>query len=368
MLFFTAILSAFMVTFMILPIIIKVTKSIKLLDLPDRRKVHIEGTPSMGGIAIFLGFMMAIMITIPATDLIANRYLFCAICLIFFLGLRDDISSLIAHHKLIAQVFAAALVVILADVRLTGLYDIAGINELPYGLDYLLSIWAIVIMTNSFNLIDGIDGLAASLATIILLFFSWIFFEANAVSLALISISVCGSLLAFLVYNWFPSRIFMGDTGSMILGFLISVFAIKVINLSEGLLINPGIYIQASVGLVIACLIIPFYDTLRVFTIRFIQKRSPFSPDRNHIHHSFLKLGFNHAQATQILATYNIAMIALSIILNNYLSNSFILLILLSFTFALGGFVDYMVSRKRMLGVSAKLEPGKTPISISRSA
>lgn len=367
MLFVTAILSAFLVTFVILPIIIKITKSVKILDVPDRRKVHFESTPSMGGIAIFIGFMMAILITVPAADLIENRYLFCGVSLIFILGLRDDISSLIAHHKLITQLFAAGLVVILAEIKLTGLYNIAGIDQLPFGLDYVLSIWAIVIMTNAFNLIDGIDGLAGSLSAIILLFFSWIFIESNALSLALISFAVSGSLLAFLIYNWFPSKIFMGDTGSMILGFLISVLAIQVINLSDGLLINSFIFINSSVALVIACLIVPFYDTLRVFTIRFIQKRSPFSPDRNHIHHSFLKLGYNHGQATRILAGYNMAMIVLALLLNMHLSNGLLLLILLTITFAVGGYVDRLVSRRRMLGVMANMESAKT-IRISKSA
>lgn len=366
MLFVIAILSAFLVTFVILPIIIKVTKSIKLLDIPDRRKLHIEGTPSMGGIAIFIGFVMAAIVTIPYMDLNANRYLFAAIFLIFFLGLRDDISSLIAHHKLVAQVFAAALVVVLADVKLTGLYNIAGVNELPFGLDYILSVMAVVIMTNSFNLIDGIDGLAASLGIVILSFFSWIFLEINAVSLALISLALCGSLLAFLIYNWFPSKIFMGDTGSMILGFLISVLSIRVINLSEGLSVNSIIHINSSVGLVIACLIIPFYDTLRVFTIRFINKRSPFSPDRNHIHHAFLKLGYNHAQTTIMIVAYNMVMIITALLLNKYLSNGLLLLMILIVTFASGGIVDYLVSRKKMFGSMTKLEAGKA--SISKSA
>ena len=367
MFFAIAILSAFLVTFVLLPVVIKVTKSIKLLDLPDKRKVHMEGTPSMGGIAIFLGFMMAVLITLPASDLVSNKYLFSAISLIFFLGIRDDISSLIAHQKLITQIFAATLVVFLADIRLTGFYDVAGIDSLPFGLEYLLSVCVIVTMTNSFNLIDGIDGLAASLGIIILLFFSWIFFTVNAMDLALISFAVSGSLLAFLIYNWHPSRIFMGDTGSMILGFLISTMAIKVINVSDGLAINSLIHIQSSVALVIACLIVPFYDTLRVFTIRFMQGRSPFSPDRNHIHHSFLKLGFNHAQATLILALYNISMIALAVILNSMFGNSLLLLILFGTTLVFGSFVDHLVSKRRMLGATAKLEASKT-MAISKSA
>lgn len=367
MFFAIAILSAFLVTFVLLPVVIKVTRSISLLDLPDRRKVHLEGTPSMGGIAIFVGFMMAVLITLPTSDLVSNKYLFSAISLIFFLGIRDDISSLIAHQKLITQVFAATLIVFLADIRLTGLYDIAGIGALPFGLEYLLSVCVIVTMTNSFNLIDGIDGLAASLGIIILLFFSWIFVSVGAMDLALISFAVSGSLLAFLIYNWHPSRIFMGDTGSMILGFLISSLAIKVINVSDGLAINSLINIQSSVALVISCLIVPFYDTLRVFTIRFIQGRSPFSPDRNHIHHSFLKLGLNHAQATQILASYNVLMIALALLLNSTFSNSILLSILFGTTVVFGTLVDHLVSKRKMLGVTAKLEASKT-MAISKSA
>ncbi|XOV92059.1 MAG: glycosyltransferase family 4 protein [Bacteroidota bacterium] len=368
MLFIVATLTAFLFTFVLLPIIINITRSVKLLDQPDRRKVHIIGTPSMGGIAIFVGFMIAILIAAPADVLISNRYFFSAVGLIFFLGIRDDVSSLYAQHKLVVQIFAAALVVGFSDFHLTGLYGLMGIHELPLGLEYLLSIGAIVILTNSFNLIDGIDGLAASLATVILLFFSWVFFLTDAPVLAIVSLSCIGALFAFLIYNWYPSRIFMGDTGSMVLGFLISTLSLKVINLSDGLAINSFFSINSSVALVIACLIVPFYDTLRVFTIRFVNKKSPFAPDRNHIHHSFLKLGFNHAQATSTLVAFNLLSIGLILSLNNILSNGWLLLILFSITFAFGATVDHLVSKRKMLGISSKLETKKVSLTVSKSA
>ncbi len=367
MLLVIAILISFMITLVFLPVIIKVAKSVKLLDLPDRRKVHIEGTPSMGGIAIFIGFLMATIITLPLDDLVAHKYLISSLCLIFFVGIRDDVFSLPAQHKLLAQIFAATLIIAISEIRLTGLYNIAGINEIPYGLEYVLSVAVIVIMTNSFNLIDGIDGLAGSIGFIILMFFSWIFYVTNQLPFAIISFTASGSILAFLIYNWHPSKIFMGDTGSMTLGFLISTLAIKVINISIGLDINSFIQIESSVALVIACLIVPFYDTLRVFMIRLSQKKSPFNPDRNHIHHSLLNLGLSHARATLVLASYNIVIIILALLLSNTLANGILTLIIFSLTVVFGRVVDYLVSQRKLLNGVARLDPKKN-MSISKSA
>ncbi len=367
MIFLISIVASFMVTFILLPVIIKVATSIDLLDIPDRRKIHYVGIPSLGGVAIFFGMMMAIVITVSIVDLATYKYLLTGICLIFILGIRDDVSSLLAKHKLAVQIFAAIMVVFFSDIKLSGLYNIAGIGSLPYGLDYALSVFVIVAMTNSFNLIDGIDGLAGTLGIIILSFFAWTFLVAGQPALAVISISGVGALFAFLYYNWYPSKVFMGDTGSMILGFMISSLAISAINAADGLVVNSMLTINASVALIVACLIIPIYDTSRVFLIRFSQGRSPLSPDRNHIHHQLLKAGFNHAQATVTLASINIFFIGVALFLNQLLTNGQIILTLMIFVSTFGGIVDFVAARKGTLGKSAKIAAKKI-MEINKSA
>ncbi len=365
MLLLISVLVAVLVTFILLPIVIKISKSIDLLDIPDRRKVHRISVPSLGGIGIFTGFVIAIGIALPFSAFAEMKFFLAGILITFLLGVRDDMSSLQAKQKVSVQLLCAFLVVYFSGIKLEGLYGLFGVNDLPYGISGVLSVFMIMALTNSYNLIDGIDGLAGSVALIILTFFGWIFFQLGETALATICLSLSGALLAFLFFNWFPAKIFMGDTGSMMLGFVISVLAILVINKSIGLEVTEFLKIESSVGLVIGALILPIYDTFRVITIRISKGISPFFPDRNHIHHALLRLGVNHAKATSILLAINATTLSVSIVLSETLTNGALILINVVIISIFGFVIDFLGKKKKFLGVTKKADSGTLYVSKS---
>lgn len=354
-----AILTSFIITFILLPIIIKVSTSIDLLDSPDRRKIHSISTPSLGGVAIFSGFILATLISLPIIELIQLKFILGGAVVIFILGVRDDISSLRAHHKLFAQLFSASLVVILADIRLTGFYGILGIDQMPEWFNIPFSVFVIIALTNAFNLIDGIDGLAGSVGIFILTFFAWFFLMDGQLAFAILSLSLVGALIAFLYFNWYPSKIFMGDTGSMVLGFIVSALAIRFINHAHGAELLSFIEFNAPVAVCVALLILPVYDTIRVFAIRFIQGRNPLDPDRNHLHHGLLRLGMNHSQATVTLLSFNIFILVFALALNSYLQNGELLMVIMISSALICSVVDIMLYQKRFARKAVEVVPEK---------
>lgn len=360
-----AIITAFLVTFILMPVIINVTKSVDLMDMPDRRKVHRINTPSMGGIAIYIGWLVAILITIPIFELAQYKFLLSGVLLIYILGFRDDISSLQARHKLSFQILAGILVVYFGGIYVDNLHGFLGVSEIDEQWGRPLTVLAIVALTNSFNLIDGIDGLAASITILAGSVLAWMFLEMGQLSLAILSLSLCGAMIAFLFYNWFPSRIFMGDTGSMTSGFFISVLVILALKSlsATGSVSFPANY----VSFVLSLLILPIYDTLRVTIIRVSKGISPFVPDRNHIHHAVLRLGYSHAQATSILIGVNLGLIGLSVLSSLYLSEAGSILIISSSVVLFGWSIDRLGKKQKFLAISGEIQT-ESNLSVSKSA
>jgi UDP-N-acetylmuramyl pentapeptide phosphotransferase/UDP-N-acetylglucosamine-1-phosphate transferase len=165
---------SFLLTILLLPVIIRFFLAINLLDIPEKRKVHMHGTPSMAGIAIFFSAMVTLLFIVPLVELAAHKYVIAGAVLTFLLGFRDDISSLQAKHKLAIQTLAAFLVVELSGLRFDSLYGLFGVYEIPYLVGSAISIFFIVSLSNAFNLIDGIDGLAGVVSVLVLVFLgSW---------------------------------------------------------------------------------------------------------------------------------------------------------------------------------------------------
>lgn len=338
-----SITTSFLVAMILMPVIIKLFRSIDLLDIPDKRKIHAVSTPSLGGIAIFFGIVFSLILSTSIADLSTQKFFLGATFLIFLLGVRDDLSSVLAKHKLVIQIFAAVLVVYFGGWKIEGLNGLFGVESFPYGLNEIFTIFVIVVMTNAFNLIDGIDGLAGSIALLITLFFGWYFLSIGQELNAMISISVSGAVLGFLLFNWFPSKVFMGDTGSMTLGFMISTLMIQFLAVPE--VISGGLGIVSPVSLCIALLILPVYDTLRVFFIRFYQGKSPLAPDRNHIHHVLLKLGLNHGQSSILLILYNALVLSL-VFLFQEVGDTLLILSTFMATVVVGILLDAKVMKK----------------------
>lgn len=298
---------AFLITFFVLPAIIKIAAAKQLFDLPDSRKLHQRPIASLGGVGMFVGFFLTDLLLVSQQALPQLQYYLAAAIVIFFLGLKDDILIITPLKKLVGQMIAAAILVHLAGLRITGLHGVLGIQAIgPIG-QLVLSYGVIILLINAYNLIDGIDGLAGGLGLLNMAAFGLLFLLGGDGPHALLAFAMGGSLLAFLLFNHQPAKIFMGDSGSMAIGFFNALFTLRLLHLSEA---SGGQALPAVVPLVAALLSVPLTDTLRVFSIRLLKGRSPFAPDRNHVHHLLLQRGFNHRRATLACVVANILLLA----------------------------------------------------------
>ncbi len=310
-----AFLVALLVSFLVMPLIIGALKKKNLIDAPDRRKIHRTITPSMGGIGIMIGFVIALLIWLTFSGIVEYKYVLSGVGLLFVAGLRDDLIPISARVKLMVQILAALIVVFTGTIITSG-FGLFGFNELNFTLRAFLSIGFIIFFTNSFNLIDGLDGLAGSVTLIISSFFSIWFYVNGSFYLATISGAAAGAIIGFLYFNWSPAKIFMGDTGALSLGFLFSVLALTFINQDYALTTEWYKY-NAPVATMIAILIVPLFDTFRIIVVRLVKKKSPFEPDNNHTHHILMRLGLTHAQVAILLASFNVVVIALVTLFRN---------------------------------------------------
>ncbi len=300
---------SFTITFLAIPVIINVAEMKKLFDVPDARKIHQTPITPLGGIAIFAGFVFGCLLTIRFKDSFEFQYFIAATFVIFFLGLKDDILVISPIKKFIGQVLAAFLIIYDGRIQIRSMHGFLGIYELPEMFSLLITYFAVIVIINSFNLIDGVDGLAGSLGLMSAAIFGIYFLNVNMPSYYVLAFSLCGSLLAFLIFNFQPAKIFMGDTGSLLIGSINAILVIKFINVANTTDVSYPITSSPAIGFTI--LMIPLLDTLRVFSIRIFKRRSPFSPDRNHIHHLLLDRGLSHRAITLLLVSLNLVLIAL---------------------------------------------------------
>lgn len=277
-------------------------------DIETERKDHKSGISRLGGVAIFCSFMIASLF-IPNAGISREFNLLLASCLILFaVGLKDDLWGVNPSTKFGMQFIVASIMVLLADVRITSLYGIFSVYDLPVTISISLTILLIMFVINAFNLIDGIDGLAGVTGLVVNVTLGLIFADMGETLFASLSFIIAGACIGFLRFNITPAQIFMGDTGSLLLGFVSIILSIKFIELNKVSGTNVVFYSSAP-SIAVAILIGPIFDAIRVFTLRTIKTGSPFVADRNHVHHRMLHMGFSHLQSTLILMGFHIIMI-----------------------------------------------------------
>ena len=313
-----AAITSFVIAFLIVPVIIKYSLQKNLVDIPGRRKIHKKVTPSMGGIAIFIGFFISSLIWIDIQGWAHIKFILVALFVIFFIGVRDDLVPLRAMVKLMGQIMAASLLIFLFDLRIKSFYGVLGIYDLSTTASLALTFFTIIVITNSFNLIDGLDGLAGTIAIIALLSFGIWFFLVEDMIFSILSFAMLGAIFAFLIFNWEPSEVFMGDTGALVIGMMLAILAIHFIDTNNNLYDTHEFKFSASIGTAVCFIIIPLVDTLRIVILRLVKKQSPFQPDKSHIHHALMRLGLSHAQTTIILAFIQVIFIVMSIVFNGF--------------------------------------------------
>lgn len=291
------------------PIVIRVAHSLKLMDNPNERSAAKNPIPTLGGIAIFISFVFAATVGLSGDELPEMIYILSAVILMFFVGLKDDILTLSAWKKLTAQLIASAIIVFLAKIRFTNLHGFLGIGEIGMISSVILTFFVIIVIINAFNLMDGIDGLAAGLSMLAAIVFGGWFFISGHNDYAILSIALVGAIAGFFYYNLYgkENKIFMGDTGSLVLGTLMSIIVIRFneFNIDQ----TQPFAIASAPAVSFGVLIYPLVDTIRVFIIRLLQFKSPFTADKNHLHHRLLTLGFSHKRATYTIIGINILFI-----------------------------------------------------------
>ncbi|MCK5907667.1 MAG: undecaprenyl/decaprenyl-phosphate alpha-N-acetylglucosaminyl 1-phosphate transferase [Flavobacteriales bacterium] len=299
-----------------------------LYDEPEDRSSHTTRVPTLGGVSIFAAFIITISLY-AKESYVDFDLLNASMVILFFFGIKDDILMISPLKKLGAQIVSALMISIGSDVRIPQMFDILGFSEIPYWFSIVITVFVIILIINSFNLIDGVDGLAASSAIFSSAVFGIWFYMNGYFSMTMVSFTLIGSLLAFLRFNFSKkNKIFMGDTGSMIVGFIVAIQAIEFINFNSGILINGSKGLITAPVLAISILILPLLDTLRVFMIRILNRKSPFSPDRNHIHHRLEDLGLSHAKISIIMILANLVIVLLAFHMKDTGTDKFLLLML----------------------------------------
>lgn len=285
---FSSFFISLLVSMVLVPPLLRFSARLGLVDVADGRKIHTGAIPRSGGIAIVLGTLVPLLIWWPDAQLL--RALILGTGVIFVFGVLDDRSGLHYRWKFFGQLLAVAIV-IAAGLRIE-VIPFLGIEPVGPWISIPLTVLFVVGVTNAINLSDGLDGLAAGTSLVALAAIAWMFFEANAIPMALVALATLGGVCGFLRYNNHPAIIFMGDTGSQFLGFVTAVLAV-ILTQHTAKALNPA--------LLLLLLGLPILDTLTVMAWRIRTGRSPFLPDRNHFHHRLLDFGFRHYEAVSVI-------------------------------------------------------------------
>jgi UDP-GlcNAc:undecaprenyl-phosphate/decaprenyl-phosphate GlcNAc-1-phosphate transferase len=285
----------------------------EILDSPNERSSHEASTPNLGGIAFYIVLMLSFYFTQPYDETGTVMSIIPGLTILFIVGLKDDLVVLAPLTKLIAQIAAAVFLVFHYKLNIESLHGFMGIENMPAYVAAPIGVLIIVSIINAINLIDGIDGLATTVGIIMFTVFGSLFYLAEKPFLFLTCIVMIGTLLAFLRFNLSPTKkIFMGDTGSMIIGFMLGLMAVRLLALEVTQLEKLPFHYENLPFVVAAILIIPLFDTVRVFTLRLLKKKSPFSPDRSHIHHVIIdRFSISHRRASFYIGVANFVFVML---------------------------------------------------------
>lgn len=302
-----------------MPIIVRIAKAKGFVVRPNKRMSHTGEVPNVGGLNICFSFMLTYML-FEYNQLSQSQFFLIGLFAIMAVGFIDDVLVLTPMAKLLGETLAGIALIGFADLRITHLHGLFGITEIGTIPSYLLSLFVLIAIINAINLIDGIDGLASGLGILYCLFFAVYYWLAGDVSWSVLAICMIGSLAVFFIYNVFGNRekIFMGDSGSLLLGYLLTACVFHFCEVNAYHQVPDALYMSAAPAVAICVLTVPIFDTIRVSLTRIKQHRSPFNPDKNHIHHLLLRTGLNHIQTTCVLLSVSVVFIGLAVLGRNW--------------------------------------------------
>lgn len=345
-----------------MPFVRKMAIRKNLVARTNRRTSHVGKVPNIGGMNIFFTFFVSFLFfaippvfftTFTANELDSkSQFVLVGLLCIFFVGLMDDMLEISARKKFIGELIVAFIIVVMGDFRFTyfyGMFSLSDVSTEFVWLSYAASIFLFLLLTNAINLIDGVDGLATGLGILACLFYGIYFQLADELNLSLMAYTLIGALTVFFIYNVFGSRrkIFMGDSGSLLLGSVIYIFIVSLcqynISLEKCGQMDAPLFMNAAPVVAFCTVAVPLFDTFRVMVTRIKNGRSPFLADKNHVHHLLLELGLTHRQVTLVLVLVNLSFIVLGLLginFHNWMIGCIVVAYACSLTFLLWRVVD----------------------------
>lgn len=304
---------AAMAVFVVHPSLVKIAHMKSIVDNPDARKLNKVPVPVLGGVAVFFGIMFSLSIAGYYIEGMNIQFeLIIAMMIMLYTGVGDDILQLSPRLRFALQIFVVCLMMFLCGIYIDDFHGLWDVGELPWYVAVALTIFSCVGIINSINLIDGVDGLCSGYGVFASMMFAVCFMLMGDVSYAVLAFAVAGAIFPFMLHNMFGEKykMFLGDGGSLVLGFICSLYVMRIIQSGDDVVSG------STISFTLAVLSIPVFDTVRVMVARIINHRSPFSPDKTHLHHMFISLGYSH-----VITAINIIMLNGAIVLIWHMCN-----------------------------------------------
>ena len=281
-----------------------------VVDNPNYRKLQREPVPVLGGVAVFFGLVVGLCVATPFIDIKPLLPVLMAMSVMLCIGVMDDVSGLSPWFRFLVEIVVTMLLVFLAGMSLDTFQGLWGVYGVPMWLSVPLTVVAVVGIINAINLIDGVDGLSSGYCIMASVAFGVLYFKVNSLSAIVMCAISIGSLLPFFFHNVFgkKSKMFIGDGGSLMMGVVMSSYVIA--SISSGGACDKCV--DMGIGLVpftLAVMCVPVFDTVRVMFMRILRHTSPFHPDKTHLHHLFIEMGFSHFGTTMSVLSLNLLVV-----------------------------------------------------------
>ncbi len=299
------------------PRLVRIAAMKMIVDNPDARKLQKEPIPILGGVAVMFGAVLGISCTAVFPETVFNDTIVLIIAVMMvmlYTGTMDDILELTPRLRFLIEIMSVCALIFVGGFRLDDLHGLWGVSVLPDWVAVPLTVFACVGIINAMNLIDGIDGLSSGFCITACAIFSAVFFKAGDMMMFILSMALIGALIPFFMHNVFGerSKMFIGDGGTLVMGAVMSIFVVRVLGVGSPVAqfwdqSHAG---MSAVAFTLAVLCVPVFDTLRVMVTRMLQGRSPFHPDKTHLHHMFIDLGFSHVGTTFSIILLNLTVVA----------------------------------------------------------
>ena len=296
----------FMLSYFLIPKIRAKALKLNLKDTPDIRSSHTIPVPTFGGIVFYISYILILFFAQSLDSNHVSITLIASISILFFTGLLDDFRNLSPKIKFLCQIIGVALLMFQPDFRILSFHGFMGIYEIPLYVSVGGSMFFLLGLINAFNLIDGIDGLTGITGVIVASFYSYMLYNLGYFFYLSISLATIATLLAFLRFNFSNKRkIFMGDTGSLVIGLVLGILTLKLLSVADDAYSSLSFYRAQLPLFLIAVLFVPLLDTMRVMFLRLTSGVSMFKPDRNHLHHIIVDFGLSHRKASFFIGFVN---------------------------------------------------------------